>query len=137
MGELFSGLTTFTGWIGVVIVGILASLVAAYLKPRLDRVLSSISYRWATRTEERRRQRTLRIELLKNNHLAQIQVRMDEMAFRIMSVLLLIMGLAFFVTAVSMVELFDLRLLAVFAMGMAMISTLFALNANVEASRIR
>jgi hypothetical protein len=67
MEEAYKAITSPAWWVGVVIVGLIINLAAAYLKPRLDQAASSVSLRWATRTEEQRRQRLERIEGLRGN----------------------------------------------------------------------
>jgi hypothetical protein len=51
MSQPFKDLTSFHWWMGVVIVGILINLISDYLKPRADKLLSSMSTWYGTRTE--------------------------------------------------------------------------------------
>lgn len=87
-------------WQGVaivgIVVGILGSLVGANLKARIDLLLSSVSHRWATRTDVRRKQRAERIELLIDSLKEQMHAQMDKLKSLILSVGLLVGGLGFF-----------------------------------------
>jgi hypothetical protein len=46
MGELISELSSLRFWVAVVLVGLVINLVAAYVKPALDRIISRISERY-------------------------------------------------------------------------------------------
>ena len=87
-------------WQGVaivgIVVGILGSLVGANLKARIDLLLSSVSHRWATRTDVRRKQRAERIELLIDSLKEQMHAQMDKLKSLILSVGLLVGSLGVF-----------------------------------------
>jgi hypothetical protein len=54
MEEFLRNAVSLSWWIGVVLVGIATSAIAAYLKPWLDRLFGRFSRAWSTRTEARK-----------------------------------------------------------------------------------
>jgi hypothetical protein len=72
MQEIIKQLTSLSWWISVVVVGVLASLAAAYLKPRTDRVIGSVSGRYRRRNGQRARARAGQIEALRSDRHEQI-----------------------------------------------------------------
>jgi hypothetical protein len=61
MDEIIQNTGSPLWFLTAVIVGIVGSLLAAYLKARIDNFFSSISEKWATRTKEKREQVQQRI----------------------------------------------------------------------------
>jgi hypothetical protein len=104
MEEMLKTIATPQFWVLVVIVGILINLASAYLKPPLDRAFSAVSLRWATRTEEQRRQRLRRIECLSGNINEQLLASFAELRAGIWSIILYI----FFIFTMSFTYMFDL-----------------------------
>ena len=54
MEEFINQIQSPAWWIGVVLTGIITSLLASYLKPRIDGRLSRLSVRWAERSKARK-----------------------------------------------------------------------------------
>jgi hypothetical protein len=94
MEDALKAITSPAWWVGVVIVGLLINLVAAYLKPRLDQAASSISVRWATRTDEQRRQRLERIQHLRGDVNEQLFASFDVI-YALLGAILLLIGSMF------------------------------------------
>jgi hypothetical protein len=90
MEKILEIMATSEFWVLVVIFGILINLTAAYLKAGLDQVGSSVSLRWATRTEEQRQQRLRRIERLKGNTHEQLLASFAGVRAGIWSVFVLV-----------------------------------------------
>jgi hypothetical protein len=72
MQELIKQLTSISWWVSVVVAGVLASLAAAYLKPRTDRVIGSVSVRYRRRNEQQAKARAKQIEDLRLDQHEQI-----------------------------------------------------------------
>ena len=90
--QILSNLSSPDWWIGVVMVGVIISLCAAYLKPLLDKVFSSMSSYWRMRVEKKEQQLKPEIEHLSNSENARIMAGFDEMRHRIRSTQNLIFG---------------------------------------------
>lgn len=82
-------------WTGVVVVGVGVHLLAAYLKPRLDRVGGWLSRSWAARNEKRTRARLARIDLLKRDDGARLAASFGEIRYRVRSVQFLLLSVLF------------------------------------------
>jgi len=67
----------------VVVVGVAVHLLAAYVKPRLDRLGSWASRSWAARSERRQQSRMARIALLKASERARFDTAVHELRCRI------------------------------------------------------
>jgi hypothetical protein len=72
MQEPIKQMLSLNWWIGVVVVGILINLAAAYLKPRIDSTLGSVSDRYRKKNEQRAKARAEQIEVLRSNPHEQI-----------------------------------------------------------------
>ncbi len=59
-------------WLGVVIVGIIVSVIANFLTPRLDKILSAVSAHSRNKSELKSQLRTAQIELLRSNQHEQL-----------------------------------------------------------------
>ena len=67
MNELSQNIASLSWWIGVVFVGVLTSLFASWLKPRIDTSLSKISRRWNERSEKKKQLRKAWIHILRHD----------------------------------------------------------------------
>jgi hypothetical protein len=85
MDEVLKNLSSVSWWVGVVLVGLAINLIAAYLKPRLDGTLSSVSKRWATKSAVRRGEREARIRALIASEHEQLLNRTEELRLRVRS----------------------------------------------------
>lgn len=72
MNEFISYVQSPAFWLGVLVVGVLVNLIAAYLKPHIDKSLSSVSARWAKKVEELERKRMARIKTLRGDKHKQL-----------------------------------------------------------------
>jgi len=70
-------------WLSVVLIGVAVHLVAAYLKPRLDRFSSRTALWWTTRTDKRSADREARLHELKDSSERRLQARLAALGFRI------------------------------------------------------
>lgn len=85
MDEVLQNMSSASWWFGVVLVGLTINLVAAYLKPRMDSVLSRVSKRWAANSAIKREEREARILTLIASEHEQILNRTEELRLRIRS----------------------------------------------------
>lgn len=102
MDKILSNLTSPAWWIGVVLVGTLVSLIAAYLKPVIDKVLSRLSTYWKERVEQKNKKREEEIMFLRDNPEQRIATHFQEMSCRIRATqyfILSVMVLVFSFTA--------------------------------------
>jgi hypothetical protein len=90
-------LTSPAWWIGIVIVGILINLVSAYLKPKFDLVLGSMSQKWAERSEKKRQQKKELLTSLINYEHRQTLTAIRALRSHIRSVLNLVFAVLFLV----------------------------------------
>ncbi len=67
MEEIGQALVSPAWWLSVVAAGIAVNLLAAFLKPRVDDALTSVSKKWGERTDKQRQERKLRIDRLRGN----------------------------------------------------------------------
>lgn len=72
MSDFLNNLTSISWWIGVVIVGILLNLAANYLKSPTDKLVSSISTKYQTRSKAKKAEREAKIKELVGNKYEQI-----------------------------------------------------------------
>lgn len=72
MADFFNNLTSIRWWIGVVIVTVILNLAAMYLKSPFDRLFSSISTTYRTRSKAKKAEREKQIRNLVGNEHEQI-----------------------------------------------------------------
>lgn len=96
MKEFLYDILSLRWWFGVVIVGILVNLLAAYLKPRIDTTLGKFSLWWSTRTKEKKIQFDEAVSRMKNNPHEEIIAHFAEARERLRAVLSLVMGMSLF-----------------------------------------
>lgn len=99
MDAILNSVLTIEWWLGVVAVGIALNLVSAYLKPWLDRRVSSVSKRWGERSRQRREQRAQLVMYLRDHPDEQLHVLADEMRCRFGTILHLVIAMALLVIA--------------------------------------
>ena len=92
MNEFWRNLESSSWWIGVVVVGILINILAAYLKPWIDSLMSRVSTRWATRNQKLRDERTKRIAFLRHDSNEQVLTSNRKVENLLFCILSLIMG---------------------------------------------
>jgi hypothetical protein len=69
-------------WMGVVVVGLVLSLAASYLRTWIDQGLSAVSKRWAERTERSKAERATHVQHLRDHPQQQMYVLGEEMRCR-------------------------------------------------------
>ena len=88
-------------WIGIVVVGIIINLLAAYLKLPIDRILSVVSKWWATRTEIKSKERDERIDRLSSSNKEQLFALVQALHVRVRSIMMIILGFIFMFTSLA------------------------------------
>jgi hypothetical protein len=88
-------LSSTSWWLSVVIVGIAINVTAAYIKSRLDGVLSNASSWWKGRSEREKEKRQKLIEKLKNSKEEQFLAVTDDLRERIRAIHMLLLGVFF------------------------------------------
>jgi hypothetical protein len=78
MDAFIDSVKSFSVWIGVVL-GILASLAAAYLKPGIDRLGGTVSRRWGERTQVRAAARKREVDRLRANPHEQVMTAIEAL----------------------------------------------------------
>ena len=136
MEEMFKNIASPAWWMGVVIVGILINLAAAYLKPRLDQAASFVSLRWATRTEEQRRQRLERIKRLRGNVNEQLFASFDGLRVGIWALILLVLATNVGLASQLEIHFYGVSLLRIFAFLGGVLGTFLALRNMRDFGRI-
>jgi hypothetical protein len=104
MSELLKDLTSFHWWMGVVIVGIVINLASDYLKPRADKLLSSMSTWYGTRTESLSRASQERMYKYIHNSKFEFELEHMEIRKRLSS----IQGTTSFLILFGMASMFSL-----------------------------
>jgi len=87
-------LTSLYWWVSVIVVGVLVSLFAAYLKPRTDRFIVSISARYRKRNEKKVRARVQKIETLRGNPHEQAMLAISANYRHLNSISILLLGVS-------------------------------------------
>jgi hypothetical protein len=82
-------------WISVVIVSILTSIIAAYMKPLLDRGGSRFSARWRDRIAQNAAARSHAIELLRGSSHEQVMLAFAEIRARLSTLYLFLFSFGF------------------------------------------
>lgn len=59
-------------WVTAVVAGVIASLLAGYVRPRLDALLATVSNKWATRTKQKREEFWRELEKLRASQHEQV-----------------------------------------------------------------
>lgn len=129
MEEFLNNLSSPSWWIGVIIIGIILNLVAAYLKTHLDTRLSRFSKWWRDRSEIRKKERESKIKKLRNNPQEQILFAVSALRFRIRSVHFLTVTIMLFVFTLDL----PIRSLRIFLLAIAALALLFSLSDHTEA----
>jgi hypothetical protein len=78
-------------FLGGVVLAVVVNLISVYLKGPLDRLLGSVSRRWATRTQRQRTEREQRVALLAESAEARLEAHFVEIRHR----LEMLVGMAF------------------------------------------
>jgi hypothetical protein len=102
MTDFFNNITSLSWWIGVVIFTIVLNLAAMYLKFPFDRLLSSISTKYRTRSKAKKAERELKIKNLVGNKHEQILFA-SQTIFTLVTSILGFLFTTFFVTMGSLV----------------------------------
>ena len=95
MDELWRNVGSLSWWVGVVVVGLLVNVIAAYLKPTLDFILSRVSTRWALRSEKLTAERAARIALIRVNNTEKVLSALREIRHSILALIIFGQGLFF------------------------------------------
>src|SRR5712692_2460018 len=93
MEELARNLGSPSWWVGVVVVGILLNVISAYLKPPIDKALSTVSRSWRIRSVALRARRAKLIEELRANRHLQLLFLAAEARHRSRGVVFLLLSL--------------------------------------------
>ena len=102
MAEFFNNLTSISWWIGVVIVGLVIHIVGTYLKSPIDRLFSSISTKYQTRSKAKKAVREARIANLVGNRHEQILHASKTNFTLVMSLIWHLFAMFFFIVALLM-----------------------------------
>lgn len=86
MNDFLNNLSSLGWWLGVVIVGLLINLVAAYLEPRFGIFMTRTSTWWAKRSAPQRTARDKRINRLRSSEHEQVLVGIRLIRYLLMSV---------------------------------------------------
>jgi hypothetical protein len=82
-------------WFTVVIIGLAINILAAYLKPAIDKIFGKISARRREKNLENRKRKEELISLLLQNPLKILEYKLDLVYFSILLVFRLVLALAF------------------------------------------
>jgi len=96
MNEFVTSIKSPSWWIGVFLVGVVTSVIAAYAKPRTDALLSKLSRSWAVRTQARK----VAFERKVN---AALKSEVERATLRFETVRRLLVGLHFCVMGFAMI----------------------------------
>jgi len=88
MEEFFKSLTSPVWWLSVVIVGVIISVVGAYLKVWIDNFFSLLSSAWKLRVEQENLKANELLQQVQNNDRTLIMLGFEENRFRQRSMLL-------------------------------------------------
>ena len=102
MDEFANSVSSLSWWLGVVVVGIVLNVVAAYLKPRLDKLFSTMSSSWRNRSEKRFSERKRLADELRNDKHQQILILGEETRARIRGIAAFILSLMFLVLQLTL-----------------------------------
>jgi hypothetical protein len=92
MDELLKSFGSLSWWVTVVIVGLAVNLASAYLKPRSDSYLSSISSWWRNNNIQREAEWQKKVDALINDTHKQILLAIDTLYLRIRAVVSLMVA---------------------------------------------
>ncbi|CEO39091.1 hypothetical protein [Photobacterium kishitanii] len=92
MDEFFKSLTSPVWWISVVVVGILVSVIAAYIKESIDKILSSIFKAWKLNVEQRKNKHIELVKKVQECDRTLFLLGFEESRFRQRSTLLAILS---------------------------------------------
>jgi hypothetical protein len=117
MEDLLKQLSSLSWWIGVVVVGVIVSLVAAYLKPRIDSIIASVSDRSRKKNERREEQRQAQIAFLRGGRHEQLMFALGINHRRLRALSFILVGVLVMLTALALPEF--IRLARLVAMAFA------------------
>jgi hypothetical protein len=93
MEEFFKSLTSPVWWLSVVIVGVIISVVGAYLKVWIDKFFSLLSSAWKLRVEQEKLKANELLQQVQNSDRTLIMLGFEENRFRQRSMLLSILSM--------------------------------------------
>jgi len=136
MEHFLGNLKSSSWWISVVVVSVLLSWFAAYLKEWTDRLGSRVSRRWGERTATKAAARKALIGQLRANPHEQVMMGLDALDFRIEGFAHLMLGFACVIAGIVVPESFVSRLVGLGAL-FTLSGTLTAVRGKERFLRIR
>jgi hypothetical protein len=121
MDELIRNLGSASWWIGVVLVGIATSIMAAYAKPALDRLISGFSQWWSTRTEARQQEFLARVREAADNEIVRAELRFEVLRVLLVSALYIVLGIVLMIVGVTFLSIAE-EFMSLLAMGAGVIT---------------
>jgi hypothetical protein len=102
MNDLITSIRSPSWWVGVFLVGILTSVVAAYAKPYLDALLGRASQAWATRTRKRTETFERRVDLAMKDDGERARLRFETIRQLSVSTFFLVFGFCTIIVGISL-----------------------------------
>lgn len=124
---------------GVVVAGVAVHLLAAYLKPRVDRIGAWTSRSWSTRSEKLARLRLARITELRRDETAKLMAIAGELRCRIRATQFMFLAISFAGGAIAWQLISPwsfLNIVGDIAFVLSILLLLFGLYDHAEAMRI-
>jgi Flp pilus assembly protein TadB len=122
-------------WASVVGVGIAVHLLAAYLKPRIDRIGARTSRAWAARNEERARARLARIDDLRRKEARRLVAAFEGLRCYMRSIKYFLFAIAYCFVGFLAIMMHALPVASVSGI-MALLSILLSISSERNARRI-
>ena len=107
MKEIIRNLSSIFWWLSVIVAGIIINLIGIYIKPQLDKHLSSGPDWWCRQSKKARQDRRAKIEELQNNHHAQIMAGFEMLHNQVFSAVLILISWTLYMSQ-SMTSIFGL-----------------------------
>lgn len=144
MNELLRNISSPSWWVGVVIVGILINLISAYLKPRIDGIVSKFSTRRRNQLAADREFRKATVERLRADPHEQVMAVASELRWRMRSLGAMLLGAVCIICYIGVASPNSglaagsaQTVLRIAFQGMAAVILLLAMSELLSAMRIR
>ena len=105
MNALLEQVSSIGWWVSVVLVGVLTSLLASYLKPRIDNNFSRVWRWWANRSEKERTLHEAYIRVLRNYPDTRDHARVSILNHHFSEVRYLLFAIILFLLALNLDDL--------------------------------
>jgi hypothetical protein len=138
MEQFLNSVTSLGWWISVFLVGIFINVLSAYLKPNLDKLLSTTSGWWRKKVEDKQNARTLLVHELSGNFEDQTFFAFEEIRAKFRMIVLMIFSISFLLSSIFFIQIASVFVFPIYlTLFASVITMLLAFSYERDSSKIQ